>query len=100
MNPNLLILIFGGFLMTYPTRALPLHLQALKIPLTLDRYLRLMPMAALGALIFPGALEALPEAPWGALLAVVAAGSWSWFRGGLILPVALALGVVMLMEYI
>lgn len=86
--------------MTYPTRALPLHFQSLKIPVTLDRYLRLMPMAALGALIFPGALDALPEAPWAALGAVTAAGLWSWFRGGLILPVALALGVVMVLEYI
>ena len=98
MTWELFALIFGGMLMTYLPRTLPLHLQSWEIPTPVEKYLGLMPLAALGALIFPGTFEVLPQAPWIPLISILSGALWSYFRGGLIIPVGLSLGVILLLQ--
>lgn len=46
-----------------------------------------MPLAALGALILPGAYLDLPGEALSVTCGLAGAGFIAWFRGGLILPV-------------
>ncbi len=80
--------IFGAALATYLPRALPFLLPfPEKMPRFLTSVLKVMPIAALGALIFPGVIDSFPKEPMAGILGVVGAAAVAWFRGGLILPV-------------
>jgi len=76
-------LLFGGmFLATYLPRLLPLLMtRELPFPGSVSRWvrrwLRYFPYAALGALIFPGILSALPGRPWLAAVAGLVAAACS-----------------------
>lgn len=75
------LLIFGMVLGTYLPRTVPLLLSGDRpLPMWLERWLKLVPYAALGALIFPGILLVDPGNPWigiaGGLVAVWV--SWKW----------------------
>lgn len=95
MEGQLILTILGCAVVTFLPRFLPFLIQNLRLPMFWDRFLRLMPVAALGALLVPAAWESLPQAPWAALAGILAAGIWGFFRGGLIVPVLLALGVTL-----
>ena len=76
MNPYVLIL--GMTLVTFIPRLLPaLFYDRFKFPAWFQKWLELIPYAALGALIFPGILKVAPEQPalgWmGGLTAVLLA---------------------------
>lgn len=63
----------GMFLVTYLPRLAPLLLaRELPFPSWVQRWMRYFPYAALGALVFPGILSAVPARPW---LAVIAGGA-------------------------
>lgn len=95
--PNL-ILIAGMALVTYFPRLLPfLVLPGRKLPPFWRRFLSFIPYTALGALIIPGAAEAVPGHPGLSLAGVTVAAVCAWFKGGLILPVALAVITVFLL---
>jgi len=59
-------LILGGmFLVTYLPRVIPFVLgRGLRLPRWVRRWLDFFPYAALGALIFPGIIHAVPGRPW------------------------------------
>jgi branched-subunit amino acid transport protein len=95
MNLWLVIALMG--VVTFVPRLLPLLvLKNRKIPVLLRRLLRAIPFAALGALILPGVLDAVPSLPVSAIAGMVAAVVVSWFGGGLILSVVSSVGAVFL----
>ncbi|MBN1834233.1 MAG: AzlD domain-containing protein [Spirochaetales bacterium] len=69
-------LLGGMFAVTYVPRVLPFLIgRELELPRWVRRWLDYFPYAALGALIFPGILTAVPDSPWLSLAAGgVAAG--------------------------
>ena len=59
------LLLGGMFLVTYLPRVVPFVLgRELRLPACIRRWLDYFPYAALGALIFPGILDAVPGKPW------------------------------------
>ncbi len=72
-------MVLGMALVTYVPRTLPLLLGSeMRLPIWLERWLKLVPYAALGALIFPGILTVDPERPWIGILGGIAAASAAW----------------------
>lgn len=65
---NTLLLIIGMGIITYVTRVLPFFsLNINRLPVSLQQALQLIPYAALGALLLPGALRSPPDAWFGLL---------------------------------
>jgi len=57
----------------------------------------MMPVAALGALLLPGTIQALPDMPLAGLLSIGAAALVAWFiRNSLVLPVLTSIGLTWL----
>jgi len=85
---NIWLLITLMAIVTYLPRVLPLYIMRdLKIPNWLKKWLSLIPYAALGALIFPGILNAVPNQPlWGLFLGIFAF-LLAWFSKNLIVIV-------------
>jgi branched-subunit amino acid transport protein len=62
---NIWLLLGGMFLVTYLPRVTPFVLgRRLNLPRWVRRWLDYFPYAALGALIFPGIIDAVPGRPW------------------------------------
>ena len=53
----------------------------------LDAFLKCIPLAALGALIIPGAFQATPELPAAGLAGMAFTAAYGLLRGGIIGPV-------------
>lgn len=86
---KLFIVILLMSLVTYLPRYLPFALlKDAKPSPRLKAFLSYIPYAALGALIFPGVVYAIPGHPWAVTAGMCAAVAVSWFRGGLIMTVA------------
>ena len=97
MDNNLIPLILGMAAVTYGPRLAPfLFLGNTRIPPLLDAFLKSIPVAAIGALIIPGAFTATPEMPMAALLAMGFTLVYGLFRGGIIVPVLGSVGVACL----
>jgi branched-subunit amino acid transport protein len=80
---------------TFMPRLIPLLvLRDRRLPPLLKRFLDAIPYAALGALILPGVLHAIPRMPAAAAAGMGAAVLVSWLRGGLIASVVSAVAVV------
>lgn len=92
-NLNIAAVIIASAVVNYLIRVTPFFMTNWeKVPLTVRRFLTIMPTAALGALIFPGAFQSLADTgrPWAALAGLGAAAVTSHFSKNLILPVAAA----------
>ncbi len=90
MNADTVLLILTAMAATFLPRYLPFLLTKARFPAWLERYLRLVPPAALGALILPGLLMDYRKAPLVGIIGVLGAGAYAFFRGGLIVPVLIA----------
>jgi branched-subunit amino acid transport protein len=91
------ILFFGMFLATYLPRLVPLLIaRELPFPPWVRRWLRYFPYAALGALIFPGILSAVPGRPWLAAIAGAAAAVCSLAVPNLSVAVVAAIACVLI----
>lgn len=90
IDAKTLALMLTAMAATFLPRYLPFLLTGVRFPRALERYLSLVPAAALGALIFPGVIADYPERPIAGLIGVAAAGVYAFFRGGLVIPVLLA----------
>lgn len=85
------LIIAGMMAVTFGPRLLPFYLVAgTHMPAYLKRFFHFLPVTALGALIFPGVLDAVPEHPTAAAVAMAAAAAVALFIRGLIAPVAVA----------
>ncbi len=73
-------LAIGGMCVaTYVPRIIPLMLgESLLLPPLVRRWLSYFPYAAIGALIFPGILGAVPKSPWIGLASGALAFGISW----------------------
>ncbi|MCK5248673.1 MAG: AzlD domain-containing protein [Spirochaetaceae bacterium] len=90
---NIMAVVFSAAVVNYLIRVTPfLMTNWEKVPLVVRRFLTIMPTAALGALIFPGAFTSLAETgrPWAALGGLGAAALTAHFSKNLIIPVAAA----------
>ncbi len=97
MTDSLIPLIFGMAAVTYVPRLMPfLLLNRLRIPYRVNAFLKVIPVAAIGALIVPGVLTATPELPAAALAGMGFTLVYGLFRGGIIVPVLGAVGVAWL----
>lgn len=93
---ELVMLILAMAAVTYLPRMTPLvFLQSTSIPPVLRRFLRFIPYAALGALIFPGIItSAGPDRIPAALVGTAAAVGLAWTTGNVMLVVAGAIAGV------
>ena len=83
-----LLLVLGCAAINYALRSVPFFTKAIKeMPPYLKRCLDYMPIAALGALIFPGIFTSFPGKPLAGLAGVAAAAIAAWFARGLVIPV-------------
>lgn len=88
---NNIKIIIGMMLVTFLPRYLPfLAFSRLNIPRPLKKLLQYITPAALGALILPGAITAIPDYPLAAIAGIVTAIACSWFRGEISLTVFLS----------
>ena len=83
-----IFVILGCATINYALRSVPFFTKSVKrMPPFLDRFLAYMPIAALGALIFPGIFTSFPQRPLAGLAGVAAAALCAWFARGLVGPV-------------
>ncbi|NLK07957.1 MAG: AzlD domain-containing protein [Firmicutes bacterium] len=94
-----LILLFGMAAGTYLPRMLPLLLPGnAPLPPWVDRWLKLVPYAALGALIFPGILSVDPDRAWVGLVGGAAAVAVSLKWNNLVYTIVAAFAVAALLR--
>ncbi|WP_022664121.1 AzlD domain-containing protein [Desulfospira joergensenii] len=97
MDKSLIPLILGMAAVTYGPRLAPfLFFRNARIPGRVDAFLKSIPVAAIGALIIPGALTATPDLPAAAVLGMGFTLVYGFFRGGIIVPVLGAVAVAYL----
>lgn len=86
---NYMLVIVGMTIVTYIPRLLPLSMLSKRpMPPVVRRFLMYIPFTALGALLLPGVFKSIPEKPIAAIIGIVFAVIFAWFRGGLVFPVA------------
>lgn len=96
---NIFLVIFGMTLATYIPRLAPVFIvDKIKLPNWINQWLKMIPFAALGALIFPGILTIEKELPVvglvGGLVAVVSA----YFKLHIFYVILSSIAAVMLMK--
>lgn len=91
-------IIIGMAAVTYIPRLLPfLMLDEKQLPQRVNAFLKCIPLAAIGALIFPGVLQATPGKPLAAISGMLFALFFGFWRGGIVVPV---LGAVILSFFV
>ncbi len=86
---KILILVAGMTAVTYLPRLIPLlSLSERQLPPVVRRFLLYIPYTALGALIIPGAFQAIPDQPLAGVVGILAAFVSAWVNRSLILAVA------------
>ncbi len=95
MSREFIPLLILCALVTYLPRVFPFFLSWMKrLPVGIRKFLSVIPLAALGALLFPGILLEFSFFPLLGLAGVLVSGIFAWFFGGLILPIISAILVV------
>jgi branched-subunit amino acid transport protein len=93
------LLLAGMFLVTYIPRLIPfLFARQLDLPPWVRKWLKFFPYAALGALIFPGILTAVPGRPALAAGAGILAAVCALFIRNITVIVVLAIAAVLLLQ--
>lgn len=84
-------------LATFLVRALPYYATFLdRLPKFLSKSLKLLPIAALGPLIFPGVILDYQQNWYAGLLGILAASIFAYKKRGMIIPILLSIGVTYL----
>lgn len=98
---KIFLLILGMALVTYIPRLLPaLFLDRFKFPQWFQRWLRNIPYAALGALIFPGVMYVEKDQPLVGLAGGLTAFILALLNIHITLIMAGSIGVVILIQYL
>lgn len=85
---NVMLVIIGMAVVTYIPRLIPFYMLTGKaLNPRVKSFLEFIPYTAIGALIFPGILTAIPGHLGITLVGVSFAFLISWKKGGMILPV-------------
>ncbi len=88
------IIIVMMAVVTYLPRYIPLQfLRDRELSPFIRRILSQLPYAALGALIFPGVIHAVPGFPLAAIAGMATAVAVSWFKGGLVPAVLTSIAI-------
>lgn len=97
MNDKLWIIIVGMMLVTYIPRLVPfLMVSERQLPQKLQQFLEYIPYTALGALVIPGVFNSIPGAPVVSIAGIGFAFFYTWYKGGLIIPVLGSILIVFL----
>jgi branched-subunit amino acid transport protein len=98
---NYLLLILGMAAVTYLPRLLPMaFLPRKKLPKRLRHFLSCIPFAALGALIIPDGLDAIPGEPLLSGLGLAAALITAFFFRSLLIPMIASVVTVLGLSYV
>ena len=85
---SVIISILGMMIVTYLPRLIPFLMGNQKeLPEKFNKFLSYIPATALGALILPGVFNATPDKPIAGIVGILFAIGYSWYKGGIILPV-------------
>ncbi len=88
MRNEIILIVLFSTAGTYLARVLPFFLHYLdRLPRFFKRFLRVMPVAALGALLFPGLLNDFSHAPAAGLIGTATAAAVAFGTRNLIIPV-------------
>jgi len=97
---NLIYVILGMAAVTYGPRLLPFFLISNNtISKRVDAFLKCIPVAAIGALIIPGALSATPDMPLAAVSGMAFTLVFGLWKGGIIIPVLGSVAVTYLVLF-
>lgn len=95
---NAVLLVAGMALVTYIPRLLPfVALRSEALPPFVRRFLSLLPVAALGALILPDGVTAIAGRPWVSVAAIAVAAVLSVLRLGMVVSVLGGVGAAWLL---
>lgn len=98
MRSEIILIVLFSTAGTYAARVLPFFFTYLdKLPDFFKRFLRIMPVAALGALIFPGLLIDFSHAPAAGIAGAAAAAAVAIFTNNLIIPVLVSIAAAYFM---
>lgn len=82
---NLFLVIFGMMVVTYIPRVLPaLFMDRFQFPVWFQRWLKSIPYAALGALIFPGILLVDKEQPIAGIMGGIVAAVLAYAKAHIV----------------
>lgn len=95
---NIYMLILGMMIVTYLPRFVPfLLMNNRKIPSKAEEFLSYIPYAALGALIIPGFITAIPGHWMVSLIGILTALVLGYLKNGVVIPVVGAICTCMLL---
>lgn len=95
---SVIVIIVGMALVTYIPRLAPFYmLSDRELNPKIKIFLEFIPYTAIGALIFPGILSAIPGHLVITIIGVVFAFFISWKKGGMIMPVIGTISLIYLM---
>jgi len=95
---KVMLLIIGMAIVTYIPRVIPfLTISNKELPNKLKLFLEFVPYTALGALLMPGVITAIPNQPLISLAGLSFACFYSWKKGGMIIPVVGSITVVFIL---
>ncbi|MGH0052883.1 MAG: AzlD domain-containing protein [Sphaerochaetaceae bacterium] len=95
--PFVIPILFSA-LATFLVRALPYYASFLeRLPRFLSKSLRLLPIAALGPLIFPGVILDFQSHWYAGLIGVLCAAFVAYRKNSMIFPILLSIGVTYLL---
>ena len=85
---NVVLIVLGMAAVTYGPRLAPFFLiGGNRLPARVDAFLKCIPVAAIGALIIPGVLSAVPGEPLAVIGGMGFALAFGLWKGGIIIPV-------------
>ncbi|MBN1499273.1 MAG: AzlD domain-containing protein [Spirochaetes bacterium] len=100
MQNNIYLLILLMMLGTYIPRLLPFYMiNAEKIPSWIRTYLSFVPYSILGALIFPGILNALPGSPAGSAITGAVCFISAFLFKGTFIPLFTGIGTAFIIRF-
>jgi branched-subunit amino acid transport protein len=95
---NIYMLILGMTVVTYLPRLIPFIIMSdKKLPSRLQEFLGYIPYAALGALIIPGFINAIPEHEIASMVGIVTALVLGYLKSGVVIPVLGSIFICMLL---
>ncbi|WP_461206669.1 AzlD domain-containing protein [Clostridium sp. DL1XJH146] len=98
---SVMIIVIGMTIVTFIPRVIPFFILSDKeLPKKLKMFLEYVPYTALGALIIPGAITAVPRAPEASIVGLTFAVLYSYFKGGIIVSVVGSIGIVYMVLFI
>ncbi|MBN2795247.1 MAG: AzlD domain-containing protein [Clostridia bacterium] len=92
------LIILGMMIVTYLPRVVPFFMvDHERLPNKVKQFLEYIPYTALGVLVLPGTLTAVPEHLTASVIGIIFTVAYSYFKGGIIISVIGTIGIVYLL---